>query len=41
MYFHINQKGIFFQGKAKDLIKFLKELDGKYLLIKDMVRTIN
>ena len=41
MYFHINQKGIFFQGKVKDLVKFLKELEEKHLTVKDVIRTIN
>ncbi|WP_281391291.1 Z-ring formation inhibitor MciZ [Alkalicella caledoniensis] len=41
MYIHINQKGIYFQGKAKDLVSFLKELGEKHLTVKDAISTIN
>lgn len=41
MYLHINQNGIYFQGKAKDLIKYLKELENKHFFVKDALRPLH
>lgn len=41
MYLHINQKGIYFQGKARDLIKYLKNLESKHFYVKDALRTLH
>lgn len=41
MYLHITQKGLFFQGKAKDLILYLKELEKKHFYVKDALRPLH
>lgn len=41
MYLHINQKGIYFQGKAKDLVNYLKELESKHFYLRDVLHTVN